>query len=111
MFVYSKLGRFAILGFMQLKYPKRWVGSKVRLRGGALKPCEYVFPIQFGEYLADRAKRVWAAMDGISEPQQRKIDEAVRSDLDRFANTDLFKAIQLDVEMFGRAAFRKPVRK
>jgi hypothetical protein len=111
MFVYSKFGRFAILGFEQLKYPKRWVGSKVRLRGGTLKPREYVFPTQFGEYLADRARRVWVAMDRISEPQHRKIDEAIRSDFDRFANTDLFKAIQLDVEMFGRAAFRKSVRK
>jgi hypothetical protein len=107
MFVYSKLGRFAILGFVQLDYPKQWIGSKVRLRGGVLKPREYIFPIQFGEYLADRATRVWSVMDKISEPQQRKVDEAIRSDLDWFANTDLFKAIQLDVEMFGRAALRK----
>lgn len=76
-----------------------------------MKPREYVFPTQFGEYLAARARRVWVAMDRISEPQHRKIDEAIRSDFDRFANTDLFKAIQLDVEMFGRAAFRKSVRK
>lgn len=58
MFVYSKLGRLAVLGFIQLDYPHHWVGSKVRLRGGVLKPREYVFPTQFGGFLAQRAKRI-----------------------------------------------------
>jgi hypothetical protein len=107
MFVYSKIGRFAVLGFVQLDHPKQWIGSKVKLRGGALRHREYVFPAPFGEFLADRAKRVWDVMNAISEPQQRKINESIRSDLDRFANSDMFKAMKFDVEVFGRAAFRK----
>lgn len=93
MFVYSKFGSFAVLGFVKLDHPKQWIGSKVRLRGGIIRPREYVFPIQFAEYLAERAKRVWDIMGEMSEPQQRKVDDAIRSDLGRFANTDLFKAI------------------
>jgi hypothetical protein len=107
MFVYSKVGRFAILGFVQMDYPKQWIGSKVRLRGGVLKPREYVFPVQFGDFLADRAARVWEILDDMSGPQQRQVNETIRSNLDRFTNSDLFKAIQLDVGLFGRAAFRK----
>lgn len=79
----------------------------MKLRGGALRHREYVFPAPFGEFLADRAKRVWDVMNAISEPQQRKINESIRSDLDRFANSDMFKAMKFDVEVFGRAAFRK----
>jgi hypothetical protein len=107
MFVYSKFGRFAVLGFIQLDYPEQWVGSKVRLRGGTLRPRKYVLPAPFGDFLADRASRVWTIMDAISESQQRKIERTIRADLDRFANTDMFKAIQHDAEVFGRAAFRK----
>jgi hypothetical protein len=107
MFVYSKFGRFAVLGFVQLSYPKQWVGSKVRLRGGAIKPRTYVFPKQFGEFLAERATRVWEVMDKISDAQQKNIDDTIRSDLDKFANSDFFRAMRFDVEAFGRAAFRK----
>jgi hypothetical protein len=67
MFVYSKFGRFAVLGFIQLSYPRQWVGSKVKLRGGVLKPREYVLPKQFGEFLADRGTRLWEVMDEISD--------------------------------------------
>lgn len=107
MFVYSKLGRFAVLGFVKLDFPKQWIGSRVRLRGGVLKPREYIFPVQFGDFLAYRARKVQDIMAEMSETQQRKVDDAIRADLDWFADTDLFRAIQLDVEMFGKSALRK----
>jgi len=107
MFVYSKFGRFAIFGFVRLNYPKQWVGSKVKLRGGFLKPRQYVLPTQFGEFLADRANRVWEIMSGISDAQQKNINDTIRSDLDGFANSDMFRAIQFDVDAFGHAALRK----
>jgi hypothetical protein len=44
-------------------------------------------------------------MEGISAPQQEKIAQGIRSNIDRFANSGLFRAMQRDVEMFGVDAF------
>lgn len=106
-FVYSKFGQFAVLGFVQLSRPKQWIGTKIRLRGGVLKPREYILPVEFGEFLAERAARTWKIMDDISDTQSKRIEETLRADLDKFANSDFFKALQFDVERSGRAAFRK----
>jgi hypothetical protein len=58
-------------------------------------------PESFLDYLIDRAKRTVSAMTGVSNKQQKKIDENVRADLDKFAASGHFRAMMRDVEMFG----------
>jgi hypothetical protein len=106
-FVFSKLGRIGILGFIDLRNPEHWVGSKVRLRGGRIIPRSYKLPVQFGGYLADRAKRAWASMERMSDQQQEKVDTAIRANFDKFANSQVLEAMQYDVRLFGNAAFRR----
>jgi hypothetical protein len=106
-FVFSKLGRLAVLGFICLRKPSHWVGSKIKLRGGNIKRREYVFPAQFGDYLSKRATRAWDATDKMSTTQQQKVDATIRSNVDRYANSDMHKTMAHDVRLFGSEAFHK----
>lgn len=106
-FVFSKLGRIGILGFIDLRKPKHWVGTRVRLRGGKIEPRKYVLPIQFGDYLADRARRLWDALEGMSALQNKKVEATFRTNIDRFAKSQLFQALEHDVKLFGDAAFHR----
>jgi hypothetical protein len=83
MFVFSKLGPLAILGFIQLDHPERWVGTKIKLRGGTIRPKRYSLPIEFGEYLAERATRSWNTMEKMSPAQQQKVDATILANIDR----------------------------
>jgi hypothetical protein len=81
-FVFSKLGGLAVLGFIELKNPTHWVGTKIRLRGGMIKPRQFVLPLEFGRYLAGRAQNTLDALQNISDTQQQKIGATVLSNLD-----------------------------
>ncbi|RFC36750.1 MAG: hypothetical protein DID92_2727743527 [Candidatus Nitrotoga sp. SPKER] len=104
-FVYSKLGRFLILGFVNEPNQNQWVGSKVNANQGTVEPKQYVCPAQFLSYLINKANSTSTAISSISDKQRSKSDEAFRSNIDRFVGSDLFKAMDADVEMFGSAAF------
>jgi hypothetical protein len=103
--VFSKLGSIAIIGFINVPNAKDWTGTKVRVRGGTIKPRTYVIPAQFGHYLLEKAEGAWDDMARMSSAQRRKVDDHVRANLDQFANSDVFKAMQFDVDMFGHRAF------
>jgi hypothetical protein len=106
-FIFSKLGRLGLLGFIDLKKPEQWEGSKVRLRGGRLSPRVYGLPVQFGDYLASRAQRVWDAQAKTSPTQKNKIETAFLNNLDAFANSQLREAVELDIRLFGDAALNR----
>jgi hypothetical protein len=105
-FIFSKLGRFFILGFIDVVHASRWAGTKVHVRDGVIQPRQYTLPIEFGDYLVDRAKRHAAIYGKISDAQRRKIDEAFRKNIDRVANSETFNAMTEDVRTFGSAAFK-----
>lgn len=104
---YAKLGRFMILGFVHEPNLGRWKGTKVPANEGLLGPRKYVLPKGFGEYLADKATKMREALDSVSEKQQGKIEDAFRKNVDRFVDSDSFRAMQADLAMFGDDAFSK----
>jgi hypothetical protein len=102
---YVKLGRFAIIGFIDVPNAKQWIGTKVPVRGGIIGPRSYVLPISLLDYLTDRAKKESAAGERISPKQHRKIDAAFLKDPTAATQSATFKAMRDDVKMFGDAAF------
>jgi hypothetical protein len=106
-FVFSKLGRLGLLGFVDLQKPGQWSGSKVRLRGGRITPRVYTLPRQFGEYLGNRAQRVWDAQARTSPMQKKRIKSAFQRNLDAFANSQLREAVEFDVRLFGDSALNR----
>jgi hypothetical protein len=104
-FIYSKLGRFVIVGFIDVRNPKEWVGSKIHVREGFIEPREYTMPAEFADYLKDHARRYSSIFHQMSDAQLRKIDEAYLKDMDRAARSGTFQAMTDDVRLFGKKAF------
>jgi hypothetical protein len=48
-----------------------------------------------------------ALLEGMSERQHSKVEEAFRKNIDRYIGSDAFVAMNADVEMFGTKAFSK----
>jgi hypothetical protein len=106
-FTYSKLGPFAVFGFIQSDHSQQWKGTKVSHRGGWFEPGNYTLPRQLMDFLNERASRTSKAMEKISATQQKKIADSLKADPERFLQSGLFRAMQRDIEMFGTEAFAK----
>lgn len=104
-FIYSKLGRFVIVGFIREDRISRWQGSKVHVKNGRIEPCRYTLPREFFEYLNSRARRETELFSEISPRQLEKIDRSFRANADKFVGSDAYVAMQNDLRMFGDAAF------
>lgn len=104
-FVYSKLGRFIILGFIREDRPGRWQGAKVKVTTGRIEPRRYTMPKEFIEYINSKARREAELIAGLSPRQKEKMHQAYREKIDAFIGSDAFIAMENDVRMFGNAAF------
>lgn len=106
-FVYSKLGRFVILGFIREDHLSRWQGTKVHVKTGRIEPRQYTMPRGVFEYLNSRARLEAGLLSGVSLRQSEKIGQAFRANIDKFVDSDQFVAMQNDVRMFGDVAFTR----
>lgn len=106
-FVYSKLGRFVILGFIRQDRPNQWQGSRVHLRTGQIEPRKYTINRGLFDYLNARARLVAELQSGISPRQAQKSDEARRTNVENYVESDEFLAMLNDLRMFGEAAFTR----
>lgn len=106
-FTYSKLGRFIILGFVHEPNLRQWRGTRVHASEGFVEPRKYVLPKALGDYLNEKASKMSAALDSVSDRQQSKIDSAFQANVDRFVGSDAFTAMEADIRLFGEDAFSK----
>ncbi|MEW6682540.1 MAG: hypothetical protein AB1451_06405 [Nitrospirota bacterium] len=100
-FVYAKMGRLIVFGFVQMPHPEWWGGTRVDVLEGTIQPREYQLHKTIGQYLESRALRTAELQRALSPRQKQRIDDAFRSDPDRVAFSDMFQALRRDVEMFG----------
>lgn len=110
-FIYTKMGPISVIGFIDCQLPNHWRDIRVAVRAGRIAPRTYTMPGSFLDYLIDRAKRMSSAMTGVSDKQQKKIDENVRANLDKFAASGHFRAMMRDAEMFGVDAILSSTKK
>jgi hypothetical protein len=105
--VYSKMGRLALFGLIEMPSKNKWRGTKLHMGSGVLGGVRrYTIPKNVGEFLMNQAKRMASVKDKISDRQWQKIDEAYRSNVDQAVQSEGFLAMHADVALFGRAAFR-----
>lgn len=104
---YAKLGGFAIFGMMRKS--RNWGGTRVYGYQGRIEPQTYTLPGAVMHFFMDRARMSKAALGEMTPAQVAKIDVALMSDLDRFANSPFMRAAKADVAMFGeQAILRSP---
>ena len=106
-FTYAKLGRFIILGFVHEPQPNQWRGTRVNANHGYVEQKQFVVPGGLADYLNEKARSLRQALAGMSPIQAKKVDAAFRANVNRFAGSDAFNAMQADVERFGKKAFTK----
>jgi hypothetical protein len=75
-FVLCKMGKFFVLGFVDVRFPEQWIGTKVHVRDGVVGKAKYTLPSQFGEYIRNEAERYAVVCNKISETQREKLKRA-----------------------------------
>lgn len=99
-FTFAKLGPIMVFGF--IKPPaRRWKGTKVHVRSGEIRPSTYELPRELFSYLMDKANAVADSQRTITENQFEKMESALRSNPERFAESQQMKAMMLDAQLFG----------
>lgn len=100
LFVFSKMGRMCVVGFIGVKYPRHWKGTKLHVNSGHVGGTVGL-PVQFLDYLKSRAEKLQADYDAMSSRQRERISQAYHENEDRALDSELFEATLADVEMFG----------
>lgn len=106
-FIYSKLGRFLIIGFVNIRRPEGWEGTKVHVRQGFLRPRRYTTSVSLEDYVLEQARKAADVYASISEKQNQSIEQSFRKNMDKWAASESCKAMAHDVRLFGEAAFNK----
>ena len=102
---YAKMGRFVLFGFVEIKHPHRWKGTRLHVQQGRFGQHDIELPSEIGDYLCARARFTAESSSKISERQQTKIRRSYEGDLDRAAQSETLRAMHHDVSMFGTDAF------
>ena len=104
-YVYVKMCKFIVLGFVQMSNNAEWQGTSVATEGGTIQPADLSVPGGFSNYLIERACNMAALQSRISPRQRNRIDSAMRSNPERAATSETLAAMSQDVAMFGDLAF------
>jgi len=99
-FAFVKMGPAVALGFIQPPAPGTWVGTRVALDEGQVGGG-MALPVQFLDYVIERAEKMHASQRGRSARQKERIRQAFMANLDRAAASETFRAVHADVERFG----------
>jgi hypothetical protein len=106
-FVYCKFAKFILVGFIEMSYPKQWIGTKIHVREGHVGRGNFTLPKSFGDFIFGKSTRYAELNESISEKQQEKFATTMRGDLVRTAESGSFAALDADVRLFGQRALRK----
>ena len=102
---YAKMGRFILFGFVDVKHPRRWKGTKLHVRDGRFGQGDIELPSDAGHFIVERARVLAHKTAQLSERQHQRIRKSYECDLDRAAQSETFRAMHHDVRMFGDSAF------
>ena len=102
---YAKMGKFVLFGFVEMKHPRGWKGTKLHVRNGSFGQRDVEMPDFVLYYLFDRARRVAESNSRISTRQRDKISKSYEKDLSHAVQGEMFRALNQDVLLSGKAAF------
>ena len=102
---YAKMGRFVLFGFVAIKHPRLWKGTKLHVRHGQFGQRYIELPSDIGDFIFGRARLAAEKYSQISEQQLASIRKSYERDPDRAAQSESLRAMHHDVSMFGKSAF------
>jgi hypothetical protein len=104
-FVYSKLCRIVILGFIEMPGPRVWKNTRISPSHGSFGTGDTTVPAGFLNFMAEKARELMVTGEQLSPRQMEKISHEVQQNPKRAAESEIFHAMKRDSEMFGRTAF------
>jgi hypothetical protein len=100
-FVYAKMCRVLIIGFIQKSPNEKWRGTKLHVRKGEIGGLNYELPSQLLKNMCDRAQRLIELETKLSPRQRQKIDDEFEKQKERALNSECLSISLYDYEMFG----------
>ena len=113
-YVVVKMARLMVFGTISSgKERKDWKATQLHVGGGSWGVEEYHVPGWVKGYLELGAENQEKFGEELSARQQRRtnetIMEAVDDDVEGVASSDVFRAFEADLKLFGESAFQKPL--
>ena len=102
---YVKMGRLVLFGFVSMKHPRRWRGTKLHVQHGQFGQQEIELPSDVVEFIFGRARLAADRYSQISDRQQAQIRKSYEHNLDHAIQSETLRAMHQDVSMFGIRAF------
>lgn len=90
-FTYTKIGTYMVFGALK-KPPEKWLGTKVHVKHGTIKPRNLVIPDYIFKCIFDHARMVDASKAKLSSKENDKITKAILDNLDKFVDSGEFTA-------------------
>lgn len=105
---YVKIGPFAFFG--NLSGSKLlWKGTRISINGSPVRVQRIILPMEMRDYLYSRMHLHASTLNDLSPYQLRKIDQTTLENLDAFASSNQWQAMELDARLFGEEAIvRRP---
>lgn len=104
-FIYVKMPRFFLIGFIKMPRPNNWHDIRIQVKGGTLIKKRRKLPQSLADYIYIRARRQKKVQQEMSARQWDRISDDYRKNIDNFTDSEMFKAITQDSILFGEDAF------
>lgn len=105
-YIYTKMCRLTLFGRIQEEHPEEWQGMQLGLRGD-IRPRTYRIPAGIAAYWNRKADEVKKALESMSPRQQAIAKASFYKNVDKIANSEIFRAMQHDFFHSGIEAFKK----
>jgi len=104
-YVYAKMCRILLIGFIQMDHRERWRDTKVHAKHGTLEKQHYSIPIDVRNFMYYKARKAQKVSRTMSTRQWNKVGKDYERNLDKFPDSEMFRAITHDFILFGNDAF------
>ena len=104
-FVWIKMLRVILIGFIEIKNLNNWLNTKIHVNKGIVGDGDITLPGFMKDYYFERVQKTMHLNSKISDIQKDKISKDYKKNMEKFANSNMFKAMEQDALLFGKNAF------
>jgi hypothetical protein len=109
LFTYVKMGKIMLFGLVHENHPHLWKNTKISVDRGVIGIGNetYILPTGLDDYFSDRANKAASISGSLSPKQKEKVQQHAKKNEDKIMQSEIFRAFEQDVKMFGDDALRK----
>ena len=109
LFTYVKMGKIMLFGLVHENHRQHWKNGKIWKSQGVIGTgnVKYVLPTGLDQYISARAEKTANISQSLSQKQKQKVQQYANKHEDQIIQSELFRALEQDIELFGDDAFRE----